>query len=120
MSPCTDRFVNRNGPGRDAFGQRLAIDPFARQGAHALTVNQFVDLRDVGMSQRHELADVGVESGEPERISRRWSGQNTKRNETAARGVVRFPDFAESAFAYGGFELVRTKPAVRTKLHIDN
>jgi len=72
------------------------------------------------MSQRHEPADVVVESSEPERISERWSRQNAKRNETAARGVVRFPDFAESAFTYGGFELVRTKPAVRTKLHIDN
>src|SRR5688572_23132243 len=99
--------------------QRLTHDPFAGDCAHVVYVDQLVDLRDVGMCQRNELAYVVVESGEAERIARRRRGEDTERDVAPDCCIARFPDFTEAALADGGFQLIRAKPAVRTKPHID-
>src|SRR5688572_23915188 len=71
------------------------------------------------MPKVDDLADVVFEAREAERITRRWRGQDAQRDKPAARGVVRFPDFSKSAFPDGGFELIRAKPDVRTKPHMN-
>ena len=114
-----NRIGHRDGTGDQTLRQRLTDNPFAGERAQTVSVDQLVDPRDVGMSQRNELADVVVEPGEAERIAWRRRGEDAERDESAAGYVARFPDFTESAFADSGFQFIRAKPAVRTKPHID-
>ena len=61
-------FVDRQGPLRDAFGERLALDELQHERRHAAGVFESVDPADVGMVQRREQLRLALESRQPFRI----------------------------------------------------
>ena len=60
----------RNGPTRDAVGERLALDQFQHERADAIRLFESVDRADVGMIERREHARFAFEPRQPIRIVR--------------------------------------------------
>ena len=60
-----ERFLDRQRPVRNAFGQGRTVDQLHDQRTPAAAVLEAVDGRDVGMVQRRERPRLAFESGRP-------------------------------------------------------
>ena len=69
------RLVERDRPSRDPVGERLALDEFEDQGAHAVRVLHPVDRCDVRMVQRGEDVRFALKARQPLRVRANSSGR---------------------------------------------
>ena len=95
---------------RDPLGERLALDQFQHQGAHAVGLFDAVDRADVRMIQRGEHPRLALEARAPLRVGRERGRQDLDRDLAPERVVVGAVHLAHAADAEQRADRIGAEP----------
>ena len=105
-------------PTRDPVGQRLALDQFEDQGAHARTLFNAVDCRNVGVIERCQRPGFSFEAGQSIGIAGERVGQHLDGDVASEARVAGAVDLSHATRAEDREELVVAQTGAGQR-HID-
>jgi hypothetical protein len=91
-----ERLEHRQRPGREPLRQVRAVDELHHQRDAVTTLDNTVDLRDVGMVQRRERLRLALEAGQALRVEGEAIRQDLDRDITIEPGIAGAVDLAHA------------------------